>query len=104
MLELRQGVFSFLHGFIARNFKIQAKRLKFRAFFIEYFSHIFVVDAKKIQNNKRIPGAPETDKSPPAAYTVGTPETSNLLDVVEGQKSNLLMFFLYFASTFVPPY
>ena len=39
--------------------------------------------------------------SPETAPMLGTPETSNLLDVTEGQKSSRLMWFLCFASTFV---
>ena len=47
------------------------------------------------------PKQQDGNQSPETAPMVGTPETSNLLDVTEGQKSSRLMWFLCFASTFV---
>ena len=50
------------------------------------------------------PKQEDGNQSPGTAQMVGTPETSNLLDVIEGPKSSRLIYFLCFASTFVSLY
>ena len=50
------------------------------------------------------PKQQDGNQSPATAPIVGTPETSNLPNLDEDQKADLLMWFLYIVSAFFPPY